>query len=180
MPDINVPMGELMDRLRAGGLVDGPEVARIGVHLAEAEGRAGDPVYIRALAAIGAWAAAMCFIGFLGAAGLIDEEGLQLLIWGVFFLAGALVMRRLVRGTFFSQLALAFTSAGHILVLWWAGDDLGYRYPGVLGVMAAAQVLVAAIMYWPYRDRAYRFMAPLAALVLGTAWILADWNATSL
>ncbi|MEW5722117.1 MAG: DUF4401 domain-containing protein [Thermodesulfobacteriota bacterium] len=165
-------LGELVDQPRVEGLLDEIGARNAAARLA-GPGRAGDPFYIRLLAALGAWAAAACFTSFLHLARLVDLEGTEPLLWSLLFLVPAVVIRRLSRRTFLVQLTLAFCTAGHLLLLWWAAHWSGDNAVTVLRSLTVAQAAATALMYWPYRDRTYRFLAPLAALVLLAVWLAA-------
>jgi hypothetical protein len=167
-------LDELIARLRDRDLVSAEAETKLAHWLAREDKTRGDPFYIRALAALGAWAAAVCFITFLAMADLIDTTGFSLPVWGLIFLVAAAAIRGLSGRTFLVQLALAFCSAGHTMLLGYAADMVDHDFPEIFGAMAIMQGAATAIMYWVYRDRVYRFLAPAVFFTLATVWAVAE------
>ena len=158
---------DLLGRLVQAGRLDDEGAKAAFAHLAEERKTAGDPVYIRILAAVGAWAAAICFISFLTLVELLDEDGASPLIWGVILLISAVGLRRVSAKVFVTQTALAFISAGHSLLIFYS-----YQTFKSFNAVVITQAAVTALLYVPYSDRVYRFLATLTSLILAAAWIL--------
>lgn len=117
--------------------------------------------YLSALTAVGAWMAAGSLIAFLFIAGAVEEE----LVVGGMLIVAAVGMRRVWRGLFAEQLALALSVAGHVIVF--IGMD------EVQGAAMAACVL-AAVLYRLYPDGLHRFLSSTTALMLLLMWATTD------
>jgi hypothetical protein len=75
------------------GLIDRDEQSRLETFAISRISQHELPLYMRALIGLGAIIAAFCFTGFLTAAGLIDiKQAGGLIIWGVLFIAGAILL----------------------------------------------------------------------------------------
>ena len=164
------PMGELLAHLEARGLVSRADLDRIAGRLSEAEPASDDPVYLRVLSGIGAWAAAVFLLAFLGISRIL-ENGTGATVCGSLFLAAAIALSRASRGNFLSQLSLALAFAGNVLVL--VGVAEGFRMRGIAPVLVTHAV-VCAVVYPLYANGIYRFLAPTALAALATAWIVEE------
>lgn len=126
----------------------------------------GDPWYVKFVSGLGAWLAAMTFVGFLGCSNLLELEGASSYVTGTLFLVTGVLLYRNVDWTqiFFSQLALAGSLVGQtILVATFTetadlpGAALGYG------------LLVVPPLYWLYDSGVHRFLTSVAALTMGAA-----------
>jgi hypothetical protein len=162
-------LGFVLDELRRRELLDDPGMKRIDVHLAKRAAPAGEPWFVHALLAAGAWIAAICFIVCLAIADLLDDEPWVLFAWGAAFVAAATLLRNVTNRTFPAQLALAVSLAGHGFIL--AGA--GFLTDTAAGV-AAASLVVCMVLYPLYRDGLHRFLSSLLAAGCVTAWIMIE------
>lgn len=167
----NPTVREMADGWQSRGYLDDSGRAALESWLKDRREETPDPVYIRILIGIAAWAAAVCFIAFLSLLRLVDPDEPSMLLWGLLFLAGAVILRRVGRRVFPVQLALAFGSAGNALVVAWGGFEYHHSL-GAVGSLALFQALVCLAMYWPYRETVFRFLSPLIALAFATTWVL--------
>ncbi|MBW3595640.1 MAG: DUF4401 domain-containing protein [Planctomycetes bacterium] len=167
--DERLTLRELLGRLQQRGLLDADQASAIAEHQAWRIGSSGEPWFVHALLAAGAWVAAICFIVCLGIADLLDDEAFSLLGWGAAFLTGATVLRYFANHVFPVQLALAVSLAGHGFVLTGAGELADH----VAGVAVAA-VLLCILLYPLYRDALHRFLSCLLASGCVTAWLVMD------
>ncbi len=159
---------ELLDQLEDQGLIQHDAHGKILEVIASEPEQRSDPVYIRILVGIGAWVAALMFTTFLGMFHIFSSSA-SALAWGASFAVIAALLYWRTRSTFPSQLALAFAFAGNILIV--LGVAHVFRYGGV-GVVALAHTAVCAAAYIFFRSSIYRFIAPIAVVVLSTIWII--------
>ncbi|NOZ68070.1 MAG: DUF4401 domain-containing protein [Deferribacteres bacterium] len=132
--------------------------------------KARDPLYIRILYGIGAWFSAIFIIMFLGVSELI-KHGIGAAIFGAVFLGIAIIISRRRKSTFLSQLSLALAFSGNILVL--SGiPDIARDFS--LSTFVIAQAVICGIVYPLFRNNIYRFLSPLAAAALATAWVVKE------
>ncbi len=168
MPD-QPTLRQLLDRLQQQDLLDEAARAQIVERLAQASDGEGEPWFVQALLAVGAWIAAVCFIACLGIAGFLRGEEIGLLAWGAGLVVAATVLRRLTDHIFPAQLALAVSVAGHGFIL----TGAGMLAESVAGVTSAA-LLLCIVLYPLYRDALHRFLSCLLASGCVTAWIMID------
>jgi hypothetical protein len=162
-------LAHLLDELRRQKLLDDKGLARIESHVNRDVSASGEPWFVQALLAAGAWLAALCFVICLGVADLLDDEPWVLFGWGAAFITSAVVLRNLTSHVFPAQLAQAVSLVGQGCVL--AGA--GFLTDNSAGVAAAALVLCVAL-YPIYRDGLHRFLSSLLAASCVTAWIMID------
>lgn len=167
MPEPVLSIGEMLRRLQAAGRLDESGVERIARHLEATSAAPRTPWYIKLLAAVGAWIAAICFLVFMGMAELISSKPGSLLTWGFVFIAGAVILHHLTEHVFPAQLALAMSVAGHLMML-----DGVYEQTGHFGVVPLAAVILCAILYTVHEDSVHRFLSCLAVSSTATAWII--------
>lgn len=170
-PESAISLGDLLQRLRDQELLDEAGLERIAGHLSQTRPAPGNPWYVRVLVAVGAWIAAICLLVFLALAKIIDIMALEarpLLSCGIFLVAGATALHSLRRHVFAAQLALAFSMAGHALVLVGAAkltdDSMGPAF-------AAAGL--CAVLYPLYRESLHRFLSCLLATSAAAGWLVA-------
>lgn len=166
----SLTIGELLADLKGQGLVGDEDVDRIVNNLSESKQVSKDPMYIRILAGIGAWFAALFLIGFLFLSNLIDGRA-STVIWGVMFLVAAIIVARIHRATFLDQLCLASAFSGNVLVLLGIGMEGGGNTISTVLITHAA---VCAVIYPLYANITYRFLAPLGLAALATAWVFME------
>lgn len=168
-------LGEILSRLRDEGEMDDAGMARVASHL-DARERARTPLTIRALVAAGAWVAALCFVGFLGCAGVIsDRGGASLLVLGLLFVAVATALDRFAGArVFLSQFGLALSIAGHLMLFWWAATAFSSRpfEDSSWGAVFLTSLVLAALLYPLYRDALHRFLSCVVAGHLAAAWLV--------
>ncbi len=162
-------LGQLLERLQQQGLLDEAARTQINARVARESAPPGEPWFVQALLAAGAWIAAICFIACLGISGFLDDDEAALLAWGAAFVIAATALRTLTSHIFPTQLALAMSVAGHVFIL--AGA--GMLADSVAGVAIAALVL-CLVLYPLYRDGLHRFLSCLLASGCVTAWIMID------
>ncbi|MGI9242045.1 MAG: DUF4401 domain-containing protein [Verrucomicrobiales bacterium] len=106
-----------LDDLASRGLIDARTAVRARDLLRAGEAQeAHAPWFLRALQVVGAWLAAIFFIGFLGAADLLDNGGFSMCL-GAVFIAGAATFSSAPRGLFVEQALTALSIAGHIILI---------------------------------------------------------------
>ncbi len=88
-----ISLDELLARFAEKELVDAAGAEQVRKYVRASEAAAANPWYIKALLAVGAWIAALCFILFLLAAELFNDLG-GLLVWGGLFIGGAVALHR--------------------------------------------------------------------------------------
>jgi len=170
MADSGITVRAVLHRLRTAGLVEAAQESGIRDFLAHRDVPPQQPWYVSALAGVGAWLAALCFISFLFAADLIPRwEAEYLFPWGLSFLVASLLLRRFCRGIFPVQLALAVSAAGHALTLGGVGD-----LTDETGVLATVAVVLCAVQYPLNRDSVHRFLSTLTAVGFVFGWILEE------
>lgn len=125
------------------------------------------PWYVRLMVGFGAWWAALFFMGFFS---LLTHSKAAALISGVLLLAGAVLLRRMEKGDFLNQLALAASLSGQLLVVF--GADVKTATSAALLVLAMQGVLIAF-----YADQTHRLLSTLAA-VAAIEVLLFDWKWT--
>lgn len=177
MPEETISLRDVLHRLQARAMLDDADLGHIATYLQRPR-LAAIPWYLKLLVAIGAWVAAICFVGFLGVADLLDFKA-ALLTWGLIFIAGATVLHFLTKHIFPIQLALAISMAGHVMTLLGASDLLedGLSYgifPETYFGCALAAAILCPILYPLYRNSLHRFLSCLLVMITATAWMLAS------
>lgn len=176
MSEREATLADILARLRDEGEIDDEGVKRISAHLAARE-RGRTPLIIRALIAAGAWIAAVCFLGFLGCAGIISTtSNASHFILGLVFVIVATALHAFAgRYLFASQFALALSIAGHLLLLWWAASAFSRPYDdSALGAVFLTSLVLAVILYPLYRDPLHRFLSCMLAANTAAAWLVAS------
>ena len=124
------------------------------------------PLYLRTLVGIGAFIASLCFIGFMGASGIISfyhEEGL--IIWGLVFVAGAIGIQIIsshdntIKHSFLIQSSFASMAVGKTLFVFGMGQVLDSGWAATLGLL-----IITGITYHIYQMSIDRFLSSFAVL----------------
>ncbi len=170
MNDRRLTIGQLLEHPKVREVISREDAERIAASLATSEQASKDPIYIRILNGIGAWFAAMFLIFFIGITKMF-ESGAGTIIWGIIFLAAAIIIARVSKAAFLSQFSLALAFAGNALIL--LGATVEMNTPHVL-VLLLVHAVVCTVAYYLYANSIYRFLAPIALVVLATAWIIED------
>ncbi|MBA2502716.1 MAG: DUF4401 domain-containing protein [Pyrinomonadaceae bacterium] len=162
-----ISLDELLARFAEKELVDAAGAEQIRKYVRASEAAAANPWYIKALLAVGAWIAALCFILFLLAAELFNDLG-GLLVWGGLFIGGAVVLHRFAGARdFAAQLALALSVAGHVMMfVWVAASTEEFAF------VPLAALLLCVALYPLYKNALHRFLSCLTAAVMSAAWLL--------
>lgn len=170
MPDRPQPSAaDLLAAWERDGLIPPEARPALTAELLRDRGEAGLPLHLKILVGIGAVLAALCFIGFLFAAGLVDFEArAALIVWGLLFIGLGLLLGRprpaggLVRDSFVQQSAFCVVALGKLLFVMGAAQLLEGREGW--GIALAALAVTAAT--WPlYRLSLDRFLSAFATLV---------------
>lgn len=156
-------MEDVLAHLSQKQLIDETGEKNIIKQLEEIDAAAA-PWYIKTLIGVGAWFGALFFLFFLWASQLFvfDQPGTTM-IWGIIFIGTAVGVNYAgkSKNVFLEQLALALSTAGHILVLWAA-----HRYGGTRLIFLIS-LLLCVLLYRLYRSSIHRFFSCI--LVIGTA-----------
>lgn len=164
----SMTVGELLEHLQGCSIISQEQMDTILNKYGTDESEIKDPLYIRILSGIGAWSAAIFLIMFLGLAHLIEHESSALII-GVMFFYGAILVAKKSRATFLSQFSLALAFSGNILILFGASDT--YRSVS-LSKLVIVQAIICGVAYPLFRNNIYRYLSPIALVILATAWII--------
>jgi hypothetical protein len=167
--------------LTLGALLNHPEVTpflreddaeAIATRMEKRDEAPKDPIYIRILSGIGAWFASLFLIGFLGVSRIITDDA-GAIFTGVILLATAVLLAKKCTSTFPSQLSLAFAFAGNVMVVVGLMQVLLHsRSSGhELLVLLLSHGVVCTTIYILYPSVVYRFVAPLAWVIIATVWI---------
>ncbi len=126
------------------------------------------PLYLRALAGVGAFIASGCFIGFLSAADIISyrqESGL--IAWGLVFVAAAMLLQRLsgnlhdtVRHSFLMQSSFAAMAVGKSLFVFGTAQAMDSGWGATFALLT-----ITAATYHVYRMSIDRFLSSLGVLI---------------
>jgi len=168
MNDNNPTIRELLAHPKVQGLVSQDNAERIAEGLGKSGQASKDPMYIRILSGTGAWFAALFLISSL-AIFRIFESGTGAIICGILFLLAAIIIDRVSKATFLSQLSLALAFAGNILVLGGAVNKFGNHE---ISVVLITHAVICAVVYPLFTNSIYRFLAPTALAALATVWII--------
>lgn len=123
------------------------------------------PWYIRLLMVFGAWIASLFFLVAMFLAQIIRSEE-SIFVCGLIWIIASLIIRRTSKSFFPVQLALAMSVGGHLMVF---GSLIGIFRDSLASIIAA--VVLAVVLYLPYKDSIHRFLSPLSALVAIVFWI---------
>lgn len=132
-----------------------------------------DPWYMRIFAGIGAWFAAMLFLGFLAITRIITNE-FGALVVGLGLCAAAIGINRTNQiSTFLRQLALAISITGQLLAIigwaWLVGDSVV--------IIALGVIALEITLFITHRDFSQRLISTLAVItaIHAIAGDLSDW-----
>lgn len=156
-------LNEVLDTLTQDGLLDASGMAEAEEAL---QGTSpATPWYLRVMVGFGAWWAAMFFMGFFS---LLTHSRPAALFFGVVLVVGAILLRRLDRGDFLNQLALAASLSGQLLVVF--GADVHGTTAIALLVLLMQIVLISF-----YTDQTHRLLSTLVAVGAIEA-LFFDWK----
>lgn len=165
---MNLTLRGLLGYLNSMNLIDSSGESGILERMEAKQVQARAPWYIQVLLGSGAWVAAIFFILFMYEAKLVrfDSE-MSLVVWGVIYISGAIVMRRFTKSTFPVQLALAMSVAGHLMFLIGFGEAADAFDP-----VPFAALILGSVIYVLYPDTIHRFLSGLLVTVTFTIWII--------
>ena len=170
MSRATVPLEAVVGGLRAEGLLREEQAAEADALIAEL--RAGQPWYVRAMVAVGAWLASFQVIGFVAAFGIMVGG---YVIVGLALIAGAVALRRKYDNDFVVQATLAASLAGQALLAWGIAD-LGDAES--IELLCTVIIVMSGVLFFIFPDRIHRVLSVLfaasALTVLLYAW---EWNA---
>ncbi len=159
-------IGALLDHLREEGLIGDGDRPKIEAELAEDR---GVPWYLQALMAVGAWFAAIFFVVFFGAAGVLGFHDNAWIPLGLILIAGATALRRIKDWLFLQQFCLAVSLAGHVMAMIGAANVAhGHEVRAVAAMTAALCVALYAL----YTDPLHRFLSVVNAIGWAVAQVL--------
>lgn len=159
-------LGAILEALERDGLLDPEARERAREAATDIGSYASDhPWYLRVIAGVGAWLAAVLIVAAGGCSGIVDLHGIDPFVAGAAAtVAGTLLYRLRPTGNdFFRQLALAAALIGEGLIAAGAYEQVG------LAAAAAAYGGVAVVLYPIYDADAHRFLSILGAASLGSA-----------
>ena len=124
------------------------------------------PLYLKVLVGVGAFIASICFIGFLSAADIISlQHKIGLIIWGLIFVAGAIVLQQLsgrdntVKYSFLLQSSFALMVVGKILFVLGVAIKLDSGW-----AVTMAALIITMLTYHIYRVSTDRFLSSFIVL----------------
>lgn len=161
-------MEEVLAHPKVRPLMAEGEAERIMNSLGESDAAPTEPIYIRILAGMGAWFAALCIILFLVIASIIDS-GAGAILCGAAMLGAGIALGRWSEAVFISQLSLALAIAGNALTLFGLAEQTGFND---FLVFVCAQGVICAAIYPLYPNPVYRFLAPISLVALCVVWIV--------
>jgi hypothetical protein len=154
---------DVLFQLTREGLLDTHRMAEATNALANSG--PATPWYLRVMVGFGAWWAASFFMGFFF---LLSQSKPATLIFGAALVAGAILLRRLDRGDFLNQLALAASLAGQLLVMFGFGIQS-------ITENALLVLLMQGLLISFYSDQTHRLLSTLVA-VGAIEVLLFDWK----
>ena len=168
-------MREVVNRLISRGLLSNEDAKGIEIYLAVVDYRSDEAPLIRWIAAFGAWLTTSFLVAFILSASGLDSY-LPTLIFGFVFLASGVAISRFSGNTFLRQLNLSFCITGNTLFILGFYDFL-YQSGGIHGTESffwifLAQLLITTIIYPIYEDQVFRFLLPIAVVIIALMWIL--------
>jgi hypothetical protein len=165
-----VKLTALLEAAQTRGDLSAADVSSIAGHFAREDEHASMPWYLHALLAIGAWFAAIFFMGFFAAVfSHFFQNGGAAVTLGIIVIAASVLVRRTNCGAFLNQLCLAFSVAGHVLLFIGISDLV--KWPHDLTLVTLTAFALSAILYFLYEDSLHRFLSTGSALALSTLWL---------
>jgi len=155
---------KLVEELESKGFNSGDELS---VFIIKQQQEQELPLYLRAIAGVGAFIASFCFMGFLETTDIIDfrnEEGL--VIWGLTFVASAIGLQRMagngntVRHNFLIQSSFASMAVGKALFVFGIAQLIDTPWS-----VSLALFIITACTYFIYRMSIDRFLSSLGVLL---------------
>lgn len=125
-----------------------------------------EPGFVRILVGIGAWFSALFFMPFLGLLDVFDNQTTAYTV-GLIVLTASVLMARMTRSTFPSQLSLALAFTGNVIIV--VGSCNSFHDFG-LGKLTFSHAVVCAILFVSLNNSVYRFVGPVILAVLATCW----------
>jgi len=167
----NIPtIGELLSHPKLQSLVSEEELKEIAVNLNKPRQLSNNPIYIQILLGIGAWFTTVSLLVAFAMAELF-YDGAPAIVWGIIFLAAALIISRIKKNTFLDQLSLALAFSGNAMILIGIAE-ISTTDEFLTVILIHAAICVA--MYPFYENSIYRFIAPLVLVILATCWIVEE------
>lgn len=158
---------ETLEHLQAKGLVTQTVQADALEILKQDQEHPRPPWFLQAMMGLGAWLSVSFFLSFMGILGLINDEAITLLIWGILLIAAGLKIRPDAAHTLRRQASLAISMSGKALFLGAFSEWFDWN-PGLF--MGA--VLVTLVTYPLSKDMIDRFVMVLTTGILGLIWVL--------
>jgi hypothetical protein len=163
-------LGEALDYLADQDLLTDEARQQIESGLKAGSAAEATPWYFKLLIGIGAWIAALFFIGFTTAIALQAAA-----VWGLVLIAAAVALNYYTDTIFTKQLALATSIAGHIIFLIGLVEQLDLTpSDGGFFVIATAVTVLWIVLYRLYRLSVHRFLSTLLVPATFTAWIISE------
>ncbi len=174
MDDKVLTFGEVFRQLRESGLVSESQEKAAALRLesyGEVQDRESTPWYIKALVAVGAWAAAVFFLVSVGMAFMFELDDKMFILIGLASIAVATILRRVAKedSIFLAQLAFALCITGHGLTIYGVGEE-----SDSVGVVALVVTVLFGLLYWLYKDGAYRVLGTLMVAGTFSVWFLSE------
>lgn len=161
---------DVVNRLREEGLIDtspGDVDTAIGA-MADVQ-----PWFVRTMVGFGAWLASLLLIGFVGSIGFGFEWGFAL--FGLGFMAGAVVVRRQSDTDFMIQSSLAASLAGQALFVFGVMEAANWDLPELIFVMI---LVINLVLFVIFPDRIHRVLSVMLAIgSLTVLFYMWKWNA---
>jgi len=160
---------DLVIQLQAEDLVsaDSNTIERALGHMADVQ-----PWYVRTMVGFGAWLASLLLIGFVASIGFTLEGGFS--IFGLGFMAGAVLLRRTSESDFMIQSALAASLAGQALLIVGVMETVNWDEPEVIFTLL---IFLNVVLFVIFPDRIHRVLSVLISIgsvtVLFYIW---EWN----
>jgi hypothetical protein len=172
MKDTTLTLGELLSHPEVAPFLREDDMENIPSRMGRGDEAPKDPVYIRILSGVGAWFASFFLIGFLGMTRIITDD-VGAIVTGVILLAAAVFLAKKCTSTFPSQLSLAFAFAGNVMVVGGLMQILldSHSSGNEILVLLLSHAVVCTTIYLLYPSVVYRFMAPLAFVIIATIWV---------
>jgi uncharacterized membrane-anchored protein len=164
-PRNGMPLESMLDALESHRYIEAADRDSLETFADERRSEPEPPLYLRIIVGVGSFIAALCFVGFLASASVIDFDSAGTLIfWGIPLVGCALLILgsiRDVRGAlgnaFAVQSSFALMSTGKILFV--SGLGLWFRDPWAV---TAGTTVITAVTYFPYRMAIDRYLSTSA------------------
>ncbi|MCE9667495.1 DUF4401 domain-containing protein [Myxococcus stipitatus] len=145
---------EVLQGLEAEGLLASEAMPRArAVMEVHQRNSTATPWFVKALAGLGAWVAALFLVGLFTCIGIVDNEGAMMGI-GLVFCIGATALRAFTSGVFLEQLTMAVCLAGVVMLI----GGIAAAGPRELEVAAGSAVVVGTVLLVLFPDTIMRFL----------------------